>query len=784
MERFNEWVDQEGLLDLPIANQAYTWSNMRATPSLARLDRIFICPEWEDLLPNVEVSGLPRITSDHIPLMMSSRMGPRGGHLFRFESWWTERPDLEQVVRDSWEAQVTGYSGAKLVAFKLRRLKQCLKPWARRERLQRDTEKGKLSNQIAELDGKEERGQLSDEECASRGLAKDMLERVLKLEEMEWRQRSNALWLRAGDDNTKYFHKFANQRSRYNRINQLVVNDAALHEENDIQVGAVGFFKQAFQKQRVWWPDWIDTDLPQIPVESQAPLNSPLSEQEIKSVVLKSEGDKSPSPDAKVLANRLKQVSAALVDESQSAFIPGRSLQEGYAITHELIAALHKDKRSGLALKLDFSRAYDRVDHDFLISVLGQHGFNANWLRLIKQCIGSAKGSVIINGSTHGFFPINRGLRQGDPLSPILFTLVANVFSRMCNKAASEGWITGLACTQGGTKITHLDDTMIFATPDLQIPKGIVDKLDSMRRRFFWSGVSTASTKPCTVKWNYICTPKALGGLGVLELQRMNKALLSKWLWKWVDSPNSLWVKLFRERYGGGPIGAGFPSPSRHMTFLSKAWFSMGEVYGNGLHWRLGNGHRIRFWREWWCGEALLCIAYPMAAQAAENTEATVQELWKVVDGRGGWCLQMRWITNETQVGELAALLQLIQSFSPAEERADTAQWEKGSNPSYSVKRGYKWCCQDLEAVLGMEAKTLVMWRWKIPLKDFEELWEEMGRSVHVGDKSVRAGVMQVVIPSGLWAIWKARNEVIFRNQAFYFENLRTKAGSLVGEQT
>ncbi|KAK1296362.1 hypothetical protein QJS10_CPB15g00774 [Acorus calamus] len=344
--------------------------------------------------------------------------------------------------------------------------------------------------------------------------------------------------------------------------------------------------------------------------------------------------------------------------------------------------------------------------------------------------------------------------------------------------------------------------------------KGIADKLDSMRRRFFWSGVSTASTKPCMVKWNYICTPKALGGLGVLELQRMNKALLSKWLWKWVDSPNSLWVKLFRERYGGGPIGAGFPSPSRHMTFLSKAWFSMGEVYGNGLHWRLGNGHRIRFWREWWCGEAPFCIAYPMATQAAENTEATVQELWKVVDGRGGWCLQMRRITTETQVGELAALLQLIQSFSPAEERADTAQWEKGSNPSYSVKRGYKWCCQDLEAVLGMEAKTLVMWRWKIPLKvkiflwmlfqkrlltkvyrgkwrgledlrcplcnnaeetvehlflscqkttqlwvwlasfstirvncqDFEELCEEMGRSVHAGDKSVRARVMQVVL--------------------------------------
>ncbi|KAK1272795.1 hypothetical protein QJS04_geneDACA010838 [Acorus gramineus] len=148
-----------------------------------------------------------------------------------------------------------------------------------------------------------------------------------------------------------------------------------------------------------------------------------------------------------------------------------------------------------------------------------------------------------------------------------------------------------------------------------------------MRRRFFWSGASDVSSKPCLVKWNKICTPKALGRLGVLELERMNKALLSKWLWKWVDSPNSLWVKLFRERYEGSSIGPGLPTPSRQMSFLTKAWFALGGGgdFKSSLYWRLGNGHKARFWREWWCGEAPLSMAYSRVAQAVENIESTIQ---------------------------------------------------------------------------------------------------------------------------------------------------------------
>ncbi|KAK1283920.1 hypothetical protein QJS10_CPB21g01538 [Acorus calamus] len=116
-------------------------------------------------------------------------------------------------------------------------------------------------------------------------------------------------------------------------------------------------------------------------------------------------------------------------------------------------------------------------------------------------------------------------------------------------------------------------------------------------------------------------------------------------------------------------------------------------------------------------------MAYPMVAQAAENLDSTVQEVWKAVDGRGEWCLQLRHITSETQVCELAALLEQIQHHNPTEERTYSFSWAQGSNPRYTVKSGYIWWCQDLQVVQGMDTKTMHMWKWKLPLKVKIFLW-------------------------------------------------------------
>ena len=89
----------------------------------------------------------------------------------------------------------------------------------------------------------------------------------------------------------------------------------------------------------------------------------------------------------------------------------------------------------GVLCQLDVEKAYDHVNWDFLIYMLQRYGFLENWRRWIKYCISIVCFSILINGSPNGLFESSRGLHQGDPLSPMLFVVVMEVWGRMIEAA-------------------------------------------------------------------------------------------------------------------------------------------------------------------------------------------------------------------------------------------------------------------------------------------------------------------------------------------------------------
>jgi ribonuclease HI len=171
---------------------------------------------------------------------------------------------------------------------------------------------------------------------------------------------------------------------------------------------------------------------------------------------------------SKVLANRLKVILPHIISKNQSAFIPGRLISDNILVAYESLHTMHArmwGKVGYMALKLDMSKAYDRVEWGFLEAVMQRMGFDRRWIFLIMQCISTVRYSVIVNGEPVGLIRPSRGLRQGDPLSPYLFILCAEVLSSQLHHAAGLGVLPGVPTSRGGPKINHLffaDDSLLF----------------------------------------------------------------------------------------------------------------------------------------------------------------------------------------------------------------------------------------------------------------------------------------------------------------------------------
>ncbi|XP_048494527.1 secreted RxLR effector protein 78-like [Beta vulgaris subsp. vulgaris] len=144
---------------------------------------------------------------------------------------------------------------------------------------------------------------------------------------------------------------------------------------------------------------------------------------------------------AKVLANKLKKILPCSIHESQSGFVPGRLITDNTLVAYECFHYLRKKEKGvkgNLALKLDMSKAYDRVEWSFLRSIMEKMGFPELFVNSIMQCVTSSSFSILVNGQPSDGFTSSQGLRQGDPLFPFLFILCAEGLSALHREAEKK----------------------------------------------------------------------------------------------------------------------------------------------------------------------------------------------------------------------------------------------------------------------------------------------------------------------------------------------------------
>lgn len=166
---------------------------------------------------------------------------------------------------------------------------------------------------------------------------------------------------------------------------------------------------------------------------------------------------------------RLKVAMQSLISQNQSAFVGGRQIQDNLVIVHEMLHMLKKRRRGQeeeVLIKLDMHKAYDRLDWAFLERVLTAYGFLLVWVQRVMTLTKGVSYKIKINGFTGKAFSPQRGLRQGDPLSPYLFILASDVISHLFKHAVIVGSVRGIQLPNAGPCLTHLlfdDDSILFA---------------------------------------------------------------------------------------------------------------------------------------------------------------------------------------------------------------------------------------------------------------------------------------------------------------------------------
>ncbi|CAL1397558.1 unnamed protein product [Linum trigynum] len=528
---FRDCMEDCRLMDLGFTGPRFTWFTSKSNLK-ERLDRSICNLDWHKEFPSSFVTHLPKIKSDHRPILTCSSTDKgekKPVRRFQFLAPWLTHDDFFPFLQSVWKRNSDFHCA-------LQGLTEDLKDWNQNVFGNIFKRKRELLNCLKSLELINCKNPTRNS-TAKEQETREELENTLWQEELLWIQKSRANWVVFGDMNTSFFHNSTLSRRKHNRILSLKDDNGQwVTDPEALELMARTHYVKLYSREERTEEIPLPADFPRLDAHRLLCIGSMPTVEEIRATVMEMNGLKAPGKDgyqalfyqkcwtqikkeftlfiqmcfrehksielvnetllalipkvegpcsmnqfrpislcnvgykvvAKRIANKLKTLMPDLVHPNQSSFVPKRHITDNIIILQEAVHSMSKKsgKKGNMLLKIDLAKAYDRIDWHFLENTLKEAHLPNDCISLIMACVTSTSFQVLWNGGATESFKPSRGLRQGCPLSPYLFTLCIERLSHCILSEVKNGNWKPMKLSADGPPLSHLffaDDLVLFA---------------------------------------------------------------------------------------------------------------------------------------------------------------------------------------------------------------------------------------------------------------------------------------------------------------------------------
>ncbi|XP_074372587.1 uncharacterized protein LOC141713189 [Apium graveolens] len=596
-EGFRKAVEDSFLTEVDLKGGSFTWEKSKGTTRWVRerLDRYFANENWWNKFPLCTLTIFHTILSDHDPikLQLMNTSIHKKQFRFRFENMWLKEPNFHSEVSNLWQQLPSLHLLPKLVE-----LSKHMAQWGTdffhkfREKL------AKQKKVVDDLKDREDDGgiQMYFEE-------KDKLDEILKHEEAYWQQRAKKFWLKDADTNSKKFHAAASNRKKLNHISSLKSEDGEVVTSHEGKCKLLKeYFSHVFKESN-------RGELSMHPDKASGPdgLNPAFFQQFWKMVGMEV---------FRCCCDWLKDGAITEgVNDTTLVLIPKKDKVEDrrdlrpIALCHVLYKIVAKRKNGGqdgeVALKLDISKAYDRVNWDYLRYRMQSMSFSGKWIKW-KSAIFSSSNvrrdkQEAIKNEIGVYKDIGKSKYLGLP--SLVYRSKKKVFNYLKEKIIQkiESWDSKLLSRAG--KLVLLKNVVqsipAYAMSCFLMPKSLCQEIHRVMNSFWWQSKAAIRKGIRWLGWNKMCTSKNDGGLGFRDIFGFNIALLSKQYWKLIHEPLSLLARMLKAKYY---LNTSFLQADRKggASYTWSGIWEAKEEMKKGLRWVVGDGKSIRVVHDRW----------------------------------------------------------------------------------------------------------------------------------------------------------------------------------------